>query len=86
MEEGASTCVLVHAAKLIRPGYVPRILAAWGMFTYLSMLLLAFADMLVPDLPEAIKMILYVPGGIFELVLGFWLLLKGVQFQAAGQE
>ena len=62
-----------------RSGYVPRILAAWGVFTYLSMLLIAFADVLVPDLPESIKMILYVPGGLFELILGFWLLFKGVQ-------
>lgn len=61
-----------------RSGYVPRILAAWGIFTYLSMLILAFTSMLVPDLPETIKMSLYVPGGLFELIFGFWLLFKGV--------
>jgi hypothetical protein len=61
-----------------RSNYVPRILAAWGMFTYLSMLLLAFAGMLVPDIPESIKMTLYAPGGLFELILGFWLMVKGV--------
>lgn len=61
-----------------RSRYVPRVLAAWGMLTYISMLTLGFTSMLVTELPETIKMSLYVPGGLFELIFGFWLLFKGV--------
>ena len=58
--------------------YIPRILSAWGILTYLSMLLLAFARILIPDLSETFKMAFYVPGGLFEIIIGLWLLINGV--------
>ncbi|MHC4986104.1 MAG: DUF4386 domain-containing protein [Planctomycetota bacterium] len=61
--------------------YVPRILAAWGMLTYLSMLVVAVVSILTPNLPETIKMVVYAPGGLFELVFGLWLLVKGVNVE-----
>lgn len=61
--------------------YVPKFLAGWGIFTYLTMLLLSFTSLLLPDIPETIKISLYAPGGLFELIFGFWLLLKGINLQ-----
>lgn len=58
--------------------YVPRILAAWGMITYLSMLILSLASILSPKFPESVKMIFYAPGGLFEILFGCWLLIKGI--------
>ncbi len=71
-------CYLFYKSK-----YVPRFLAGWGIITYLSMLLLSFISLLSPDFPETYKMIFYVPGGLFELIFGFWLLLKGVKLNYA---
>jgi hypothetical protein len=48
------------------------------MFTYLSMLLLSMTSILVPSLSETIKMSFYAPGGLFEIIIGLWLLVKGV--------
>lgn len=62
-----------------KSNYVPKFLAGWGIFTYLSMLLLSLISLLSPDFPETTKMIFYVPGGLFELIFGFWLLIKGVK-------
>lgn len=62
--------------------YVPRALAIWGIFTYSSILVLALASILVPTRPEVIAVVLYALGGAFELVLGFWLLLRGVDLHA----
>lgn len=60
--------------------YVPRILAGWGILTYLSMLILAIVSILSP-VPESTKMIFFAPGGLFEIVIGLWLLIKGVNMQ-----
>jgi hypothetical protein len=73
---GTVFCYLFFTAK-----YIPRILAAWGIITYLSMLILALVSILSPSLPESTKMIFYAPGGLFEIAIGLWLLIKGVNVQ-----
>jgi hypothetical protein len=73
---GTVFCYLFFTSK-----YVPRILAVWGMITYLSMLILALVSILSPSLPESVKMIFYAPGGLFEVIIGLWLLIKGVKVQ-----
>ncbi len=71
---GTIFCYLFYKSN-----YVPRILAAWGILTYLSMLILSLASILLPNFPEPMKMIVYAPGGLFEIIFGFWLLIKGVK-------
>jgi hypothetical protein len=73
---GTLFCYLFYKSK-----YVPRILAAWGIITYLSMLILSLVSILTPNFPESVKMIFYAPGGLFEILFGFWLLIKGVNVQ-----
>jgi hypothetical protein len=78
---GTLFCYLFYRSR-----YVPRILAAWGMVTYLSMLLLAITGILQPALPETVKMIFYAPGALFELLFGLWLLIKGVNLTGSGEQ
>jgi hypothetical protein len=66
-------CYLLFKSK-----YIPRPLAAWGMFTYLSMLVLAFVSILFPNHPLMLEYVLYGVGELFELTFGFWLLFRGV--------
>ena len=73
---GTVFCYLFFTSK-----YVPRILAVWGMITYLSMLTLALVSILSPSLPESVKMIFYAPGGLFEVIIGLWLLIKGINVE-----
>ena len=70
---GTLFCYLFLKSK-----YVPKILAAWGMLTYISMLILAFTSIFLPNLSETIKMAFYAPGGLFEIIIGLWLLIKGI--------
>lgn len=69
-------CVL-----LLRSSYIPKPLAAWGVFTYLSMLFLALVSILFPNHPLLLVNVLYGVGALFELVLGLWLVFKGVDLQ-----
>jgi hypothetical protein len=66
-------CYLLFKSK-----YIPRPLATWGIFTYLSMLCLALVSILVPNHPATLEYVLYGAGELFELTFGFWLLFRGV--------
>ena len=56
-----------------------RALAAWGIFASLVALSCTFAILLLPSPPEVLYRFAYLPIFIDEVVLGFWLLLKGVK-------
>ena len=64
-----------------RSWFVPRMLAAWGIFTYLSMFILGFLNILILDRPSMIEIVLFSLGGLFEIIFGFWLLIKGVNIE-----
>ena len=66
---------LIFACLLWTSGYVPRLLAAWGVFTYATMILYSTAKLVVPSLASW-DMIVYTPGGLFEAVIGVWLLVQ----------
>ena len=62
--------------------FVPRVLSAWGIVTYTSMLALGVLSIVVPNHPEAVEIVLYSSGTAFEVVFGGWLALKGVDVPA----
>ncbi len=61
-----------------KSGYIPKLLTLWGIVTYLIMLILSFTSILTP-ISDTVKLAFYAPGGLFELFLGFWLLIKSVR-------
>ncbi len=63
-----------------KSGYIPKALAAWGVFASLWVGAFAFAFIIFPDLAKIVTIGYY--GGpifFFELTMGFWLLLKGLR-------
>jgi hypothetical protein len=63
-----------------RSGFIPRVLAAWGVFASFLMGACAFSFIIFPDLRKVIPVEIY--GGVifvFELTMGFWLLFKGLR-------
>jgi hypothetical protein len=73
---GTVFCYLFYRSK-----YVPKILAVWGIVTYVSMFLLGFVSMLFPNHPTILETIPYALGGLFELIFGLWLLIKGISYK-----
>ena len=71
----------VFCYLLFKSKYIPRPLAAWGIFTYLSMLSLGLVSVLFPGHPLILETILYGVGGSFEFVFGLWLLFKGIDLE-----
>ena len=60
--------------------FIPKTLAAWGVFSSLLLAACAFAFIIFPELRRIVTVAFY--GGpifIFELTMGFWLLIKGLR-------
>jgi hypothetical protein len=58
--------------------YIPRGLAAWGIFSSLVAAIVTLAIMVFPSLAAVVIPVYYAPIFIFEVTLGLWLLVKGI--------
>ena len=59
--------------------YIPRWLGALGMFSPLLVAIVTLAIMVFPDLAAVVIPVYFAPIFIFEVTLGLWLLIKGIQ-------
>jgi hypothetical protein len=64
---------LAFCALLYRVGLVPRWLAAWGFVGYAALMIGGLLELF----GHSALLTLSVPGGLFELVFPFWLIVKG---------
>ena len=63
-----------------KSGFIPRVIAGWGVLASFLMGAFAFAFIIVPELAKVVTVAMY--GGpifLFELTMGFWLLLRGLR-------
>jgi hypothetical protein len=67
----------------LKSRYIPRALAAWGIFSSLLLALASFAIMVFPGL-ATVGLAYMAPMGIYEFGLGLWLVVKGLQ-EPAGE-
>lgn len=73
-------CVFL-CSLLFRTQLIPRLLALWGLTGYAILMMGAIAEIFGIH----IGLVLSIPGGLFEVALGFWLLIKGFEPRAYGQ-
>jgi Domain of unknown function (DUF4386) len=67
----------VFAYLLLKSGYVPKVLAGWGIFSALLLALGTLAIMIFPTLGR-VGLAYMMPMGIYEVGLGLWLLIQGI--------
>ena len=80
--DGAWTRSIFLCALLFRTRLIPRFLAMWGVIGYAILAAGAIAEIFGIH----IGLVLSIPGGLFEVALGFWLLSKGFAPRAYNQE
>lgn len=68
----------VFAYLWFKSRYVPRVLAAWGIFASLTVAACTLAIVVFPDLQDISFPWAYLPIAIYELTMGFWLLIGGL--------
>jgi hypothetical protein len=71
----------VFAYLLLKSQYVPRVLAGWGVFSSLLLATYAFSIIVFPNV-RSLQLIPMLPMGIYEVTLGFWLLLRGAKLRS----
>lgn len=72
---------LCMAVLLYRSRLIPRLIATLGLIGYPVLLAGCVLDMFnLVDVTRGVGLIALVPGGVFELVLPIWLLVKGFAF------
>lgn len=62
-----------------KSNYVPKALAALGVFGSLLLAAGSFAVIIFPNPPKILSLGYMMPLGVFEVTIGFWLLLKGLR-------
>ena len=70
---GLMLCYVLYKAKLI-----PRILAIWGLIGYA----IIFLGMASEIMGSGLSLVSSLPGGLWELFIGFWLIFKGFNTSA----
>ena len=68
----------------LKSKYIPRTLATLGIFGSFLLAFCSFASIIFPSLAN-ISMICMTPLGIFEVTMGFWLLIKGLHPSGAAE-
>jgi hypothetical protein len=69
----------IFAYLLFKSRYVPRVLAGWGMFASPLLAVGALATLLSPWFADNLSMAAMVPIFFYEVPLGLWFLIKGVE-------
>lgn len=69
----------VFACLWFKSRYIPRVLSAWGVFSSVLVVVCGFAFIVFPGLADRFQPDCYVPVGIFELSVGFWLVIRGLR-------
>jgi hypothetical protein len=69
----------VFAYLWFKSRYIPRALAAWGVFASLLVATCTLTSMIFPTFQDISFPVCYLPIAIFELTMGFWLLIKGLR-------
>jgi hypothetical protein len=69
----------VFAYLLLKSRYVPKALAAWGIFSSLVLAIVTWVILVFPGLGDVVGLAYMGPMGIYEVGLGLWLLIKGIR-------
>jgi hypothetical protein len=69
----------------LKSRYIPRGLAWLGIFGSLLMAIMSLVTMVFPVVWDRVGMAYMMPMGLYEIGLGFWLLIKGIKTPSAQQ-
>ncbi|MGA3136623.1 MAG: DUF4386 domain-containing protein [Terracidiphilus sp.] len=75
----------VFSCLWLKSRYVPRALAALGVFSSLLVVICCPAIIIFPHFEDIAAPGYYVPIAIFELTMGFWLLIRGLRLPGTAE-
>jgi len=69
----------IFAYLFLKSDYIPKALAAWGIFASLVLAIVTWVIIVFPDLGARLGLTYMVPMFIYEVGLGLWLVVKGIR-------
>lgn len=75
--------MIVFSYLFFKSEYIPRILAGFGILSFTLILIHALMYIIAPQYAAMLinQIIFYAPSGLFEIIIGIWLLSKGIKVQ-----
>ena len=70
---------MVFGYLWFKSNYVPKALAVLGVFGSLLLAAGSFAIIIFPELAKILSLAYMMPLGLFEVAMGFWLLIRGIR-------
>lgn len=73
--------MMVFSYLFFKSRFIPRVLAGFGIVSFALILIHALMYILAPDYAKMPinQIIFWAPSGIFEIIIGLWLLVKGIK-------
>ncbi len=73
--------MIVFSYLFFKSKYIPRILAGFGILSFALILIHALMYINAPQYAAMLisQIIFYAPSGLFEIIIGIWLLFKGIK-------
>ncbi|MDR6223467.1 DUF4386 domain-containing protein [Methanococcoides alaskense] len=75
--------MMLFSYLFFKSKYIPRILASFGIFSFALIFIHALMYILAPEYATMPinQVIFWAPSGLFEIIIGIWLLFKGINVQ-----
>ena len=75
--------MIVFSYLFLKSKYIPRILAGFGILSFALIFIHALMYIIAPKYAAMLisQIIFYAPSGLFEIIIGIWLLSKGINVQ-----
>ena len=72
--------MMVFSYLFFKSKYIPRVLAGFGILSFALIFIHALISILAPQnaMMPIIQIIFWIPSGLFEIIIGIWLLSKGL--------
>jgi len=75
---------LMFVSVLYTSKLIPRAMSVWGIVGYIVLLSGSISEMLAHN--DIVEIVSVIPGGLFEITLSVWLIVKGFNVSAIGSE
>ena len=72
--------MMIFSYLFFKSNYIPKILAGFGILSFAFILIQSLMFIIVPEYATQpiFQIIFWAPSGLFEIIIGLWLLIKGI--------
>jgi len=80
--------MMVFSYLFFKSKYIPKILSGFGILSFALILIHALMYIIAPKyaMMPISQMIFYAPSGLFEIIIGIWLLSKGIKISSEDED